>query len=443
MKARNNAAIAGTPGRGLSGATLGFFVGFAAVALLGPITHHLQSELRLTPLELGLALAAPMLSGSLLRIPFALWVDIGGGRRPMLVLLGLSIVGMAGLLILLDSAGANEIGGGFFPALLALATLCGCGIATFSVGIAQVSYWFPRAEQGRALGVYAGLGNMAPGIFSFLLPLAIASWGIAGAYWAWMIFLAAGALAYALVGVDAWYFQLVRSGVPGDEAAGAAANQGQALFPNSDTHVCMLEAARSASAWALVALYFVSFGGFLALTAWLPAYWSLYHRLPITSAGMLTALFSLTASGSRVVGGFIADRIGGRQTCRMAFLTIIAGAIVMASAAQVPLAVAAELAMAVGMGFANAAVFKMVPEYVPDAVGGAAGLVGGLGAFGGFVLPPLLAGFVQIAGVEGYARGFVLEAALALVAAIVATRLAPSALDEERPRLKDATVRVA
>ena len=48
--------------------------------------------------------------------------------------------------------------------------LCGCGIATFSVGTAQVSYWFPRGQQGSALGTYAGIGNLAPG--HLLLPAA-------------------------------------------------------------------------------------------------------------------------------------------------------------------------------------------------------------------------------------------------------------------------------
>ena len=127
----------------------------------------------------------------------------------------------------------------------------------------------------------------------------------------------------------------------------------------------------------------------------------------------------------------------------MAFLTVIGGSIVMASSSQVSVSLAAELAMALGMGFANAAVFKMLPEYVPDAVGGAAGLVGGLGAFGGFLLPPMLAAFVQLAGVEGYARGFLIETALALAAIIVASRLAVPARRAEHPRIEDATARVA
>jgi len=41
---------------------------------------------------------------------------------------------------------------GLYPVLLVLAMFAGCGIATFSVGVGQVSYWFPRKEQGGALG---------------------------------------------------------------------------------------------------------------------------------------------------------------------------------------------------------------------------------------------------------------------------------------------------
>jgi MFS transporter, NNP family, nitrate/nitrite transporter len=71
------------------------------------------------------------------------------------------------------------------------------------------------------------------------------------------------------------------------------------------------------------------------------------------------------------------------------------------------------LVMAVAMGVANAAVFKLVPQAVPEAVGGAAGWVGGIGAIGGFVLPNLLAFFLNI-GPVGYARGFLVFTVLAL-----------------------------
>jgi NNP family nitrate/nitrite transporter-like MFS transporter len=79
-------------------------------------------------------------------------------------------------------------------------------------------------------------------------------------------------------------------------------------------------------------------------------------------------------------------------------------------------AVAGALLLALGMGFANAAVFKLVPRYSPTAVGGAAGIVGGLGAFGGFVIPPVMGLFVRNLGRDGYAMGFVVFLGLSLVA---------------------------
>ena len=71
--------------------------------------------------------------------------------------------------------------------------------------------------------------------------------------------------------------------------------------------------------------------------------------------------------------------------------------------------------MAVGMGVANAAVFKLMPQYVPEAVGGAAGWIGGLGAFGGFLIPPIMGAFVRSQGETGYATGFIVFVGLALL----------------------------
>jgi len=74
----------------------------------------------------------------------------------------------------------------------------------------------------------------------------------------------------------------------------------------------------------------------------------------------------------------------------------------------------ASILLGVGIGVANAAVFGLVPTYVPEAVGGASGLVGGLGAFGGFAIPPILGLFVDLQGPAGYANGFVVFFVLAI-----------------------------
>ena len=70
-------------------------------------------------------------------------------------------------------------------------------------------------------------------------------------------------------------------------------------------------------------------------------------------------------------------------------------------------------------GFANAAVFKLVPKYSPMAVGGAAGIVGGLGAFGGFVIPPLMGLFIKISGTAGYGQGFMVFLVLGVLSLVL------------------------
>jgi len=53
---------------------------------------------------------------------------------------------------------------------------------------------------------------------------------------------------------------------------------------------------------------------------------------------------------------------------------------------------------------------------VPQAVGGAAGIVGGLGALGGFIIPPFLGAVVDALGTQGYAGGFFAYVVLAVMA---------------------------
>ena len=140
---------------------------------------------------LGLLIAAPQLTGSLLRIPFGACVDRVGGRLPMLTLLGLSLVGMWGLVFILLTIKTLSIAA--YPIVIMFGFLSGCGVASFSVGIPQVSYWCPQSRQGTALGAYGGIGNLAPGLFTMPLPYAIASCGLAGSYFAWFTFLLVGA----------------------------------------------------------------------------------------------------------------------------------------------------------------------------------------------------------------------------------------------------------
>ena len=410
------ATLKGTPGQGLFGATLGFFIGFAAVALFGPTAQRFQQAMNLSPVAVGFLIAMPALSGSLLRIPFSAWVDISGGRKPFLTLLSLSVVGMAGLAGVVGFYYPNRMTPGMYPVLLMLALLCGCGIATFSVGAGQTAYWFPQRKQGVALAIFGGVGNLAPGLFSFLIPIALSTLGLSGSYMVWVALLATGLVLYFMLGRNSPYFQLLEQGSAPEEARRLARAHGQELFPSGNLKESLLVSARIWKTWALVAIYFTTFGGFVALTAWLPTYWTGFFGLSAMAAGFLTALFSILTCVLRVIGGILSDRLleGGENTTILALLIMMVGAIVMVDAHEYELAIPGIVLLAFGMGVSNAGVFKIVPQAVPQAVGGAVGWVGGLGAFGGFAIPPLLAFAVKNLGKRGYAIGFIIFVFLAL-----------------------------
>lgn len=394
-------------------ATLGFFGGFAGVAVFGPLVPKFRDILGLSPFEAGLLAGMPNLTGSLLRIPFGAWVDKGGGRKPFLVLLAITLVGMGGLLILLHTSYPDNMGG-LYPVLLLLGVLIGCGIATFSVGIAQVAYWFPRREQGGPLGIYAGLGNTAPGLSSWALPAVVASLGILMAYGLWAIILIAITVAYALYMRDAPSFQLKKHGREPTREELAA--HGQELIPTGAVWHGLRQAAAEPATWTLVYFYFISFGGFLALTAWLPTYWHNTYDTSLSRGGLYTLVFSLVTALVRVPGGLLSDRITIRWSLIGNFLLIGAATVVVAFSSVFWISLTAVIGIAVGMGLQNAIVFKLVPHYVPHAVGGAAGWVGGLGALSGFLLPPIMGAVTgAIGGDAAYARSFLVMTGLTVL----------------------------
>jgi NNP family nitrate/nitrite transporter-like MFS transporter len=199
-----------------------------------------------------------------------------------------------------------------------------------------------------------------------------------------------------------------------------ASQRGQEMFPSGQVKDSLFRSARTRETWLLVAIYFTTFGGFLAMTSWLPVYWKSFFAVPAVTAGALTAVYSILASLCRVGGGSISDRLGGVPTLLLALGITGIGAVLMTLSRQSGLSVGAEILMAAGMGVSNAAVFKLVPQAVPQAVGGASGWVGGLGAFGGFTIPPVLGAIVAAQGPDGYASGFGIFIFLALLSLALA-----------------------
>jgi nitrate/nitrite transporter NarK len=366
----------GSPAAALVLATVSFLVCFAAWGLIGGLASTFAGLYKLSASQTALLVAIPVLLGSLARLPMGMLTDRLGGRQVFTALLVFSSV--AAFVVPLT---------GSYRALLVAAFLIGMAGSSFAVGAAFVSRWTPAAKQGTALGIY-GLGTLGQSLAVFIGPLVAARFGWPAVFRGSSVLL----FVWAIV-----YFLLARNppqpGRPATVAAMAAVLR------------------RAPRAWLLGAFYFLTFGGFVAFSIYLPTLLRAQFGLTPADAGFRAAGFVVAATLMRPVGGWLADRIGGAQVLSWVFGGVAVFSLLLTWPSMVPFTVGA-LSCALLLGLGNGAVFKLVPEHFPRDTGTVTGLVGALGGLGGFFPPLLLGVFRDRLGVIW--PGFVLLAATAL-----------------------------
>jgi NNP family nitrate/nitrite transporter-like MFS transporter len=119
----------------------------------------------------------------------------------------------------------------------------------------------------------------------------------------------------------------------------------------------------------LVFIYFISFGGFVALTAYLPVFNTEYHGTSGRVAGTFTASYSILASLSRTATGKHVDKIGGGKCTAMGLGWILLGSVLLGSSSPMDVHTFYQYGglffMGFGSGFTNAAVYKWIPKVEP------------------------------------------------------------------------------
>jgi MFS family permease len=131
------------------------------------------------------------------------------------------------------------------------------------------------------------------------------------------------------------------------------------------------------------------------------------------NAGLQAAIFTIGATFARPVGGWLADQLGGARVLIWVFAFVVLTRLVLAwQAGNANMVIITDLllALGVGLGFGNGAIFKLVAQYFPKNTGLVAGLVGAAGGLGGF-FPPLIMGAVKD-HTGSYAIGFLILAAM-------------------------------
>ncbi len=362
--------------RALTVSTVAFTTCFAVWTIFSIIGIQIQQDLNLSETEFGLLVGTPILSGSLIRLLLGIWSDQFGGR-------------IVYLLVMLSAACATFLLTAVTTYPMYLLAALGVGIAggSFAVGVAYVSRWYPKGKQGTALGIF-GLGNVGAAVTKFIAPFVMVAYG-------WHAVAQLWAAALILMASVFWFFTEDEPSLKARRASGA----------KPDSFIKQLEPLKNIQVWRFSLYYFCVFGAFVALALWLPRYLVGAYGFDIKTAGMLAAAYSIFASLFRALGGWLSDRYGARV---IMYWTFIIGAlctfilsypptdyIVHGIKGDITFSLAIQPAwfiffvsiLGLFMSFGKAAVYKHIPVYYPDNVGAVGGAVGMVGGLGGFLLP--------------------------------------------------------
>jgi NNP family nitrate/nitrite transporter-like MFS transporter len=369
-----------------TGALVACFAIFGSVAGMMPA---MQERLHLNDVQVGLVLAMPVLIGSIGRIPVGMLADRFGGRAVYLLVM------VSSLLPAFLFGWARE-----YWEVLACACLAGVPLALYPVGVAFISAWYPSHCHGRAIGMLT-LGSLGHSVALFGAPLIV---GILGYRWGFWI--AGCALAVSLTAFAVW----------GEDAP---APQYPSMLAK------LLHPMTRRMTWILSLFYFLTFGCFLSLSAFLPQFLVTSFHLSKADAGLRAAGFVTLMTISRPLGGVLADRFGGRRILLVAFPFIAAASLLMTLQQMVPFTIGA-LAVASAVGFGSGAILKLLPQYFPDTVGSVTGIVGAVGALGGFFPPIILGACRTLTG--SFALAYICLSLFAIGCAVIcAATIAPQA----------------
>ncbi|MFV2028675.1 MFS transporter [Neisseria sp. S1] len=369
----------------LFSSTWAFTVCFMVWMMLAVVGIPIKNELGLSETEFGILAATPVLSGSLVRVPLGIWTDRFGGRIVLFLLM------LACVPAIFVMQYANQ-----FWHFLLIGLIMGLAGGSFSVGTPYVARWFPKNQQGLAMGIF-GAGNAGSALNKFLAPALIA-------YGTWHF--VPTVYAAIMLGTAVLFWFTSYSDKSHQVSSSVTLKQQLALL--KDPGVLRYSQ-----------LYSVVFGGYVGLALWMTKYYVGEYGLSLQTAAFLAACFSLPGGVLRAFGGYLSDKFGAYKVtwavmwvCWVCFFllsypqtqlhiqTTDGGTMAMHIGLNVTVFTILMFAVGIAMAVGKASVFKFVADDYPTNIGAVSGIVGLAGGLGGFLLPIMFGALEDITGIR-------------------------------------------
>ncbi len=348
------------------------FLGFAVWASWSIVVPQLAAAgFALTVDQQFWLVAVPGLVGATLRIPYTFAVPRFGGRNWTVVSALLLLLPATALALVVTDPSTP------FWVLMVVAALAGLGGGNFASSMANISFFYPEREKGRALGLNAAGGNIGTAFVQLTVPIVVVAGGGLALERAGLMFVPLILVAAVL----AWRRMSNLVGARADYRAFGAAT--------GNRHT-----------WIISFLYIGTFGSFIGYAGTFPTL--LAGQFPEITLS-LAFLGALVGSLARPVGGALADRLGGARVTIGSFAVMAAGAVGAVAALRTHsfgLFLGSFLVLFVATGAGNGATYRMIPAVfqvgatTPEraararkAAAGCIGIAGAIGAFGGFLVP--------------------------------------------------------
>jgi NNP family nitrate/nitrite transporter-like MFS transporter len=256
--------------------------------------------------------ALPGISGAVLRIFYSFMVPIFGGRLWTTLATWSLMIPAVGIGYAVQQPSTPYI------VFLGLALLCGLGGGNFASSMANISFFFPKAEKGNALALNAGLGNLGVSVVQFLVPIAITA-GVFGWFGGDPVMVKTGTQEIPLWLQNAgfiWVPFIVASafavwfGMNDIASAKASFTEQAVIFQRKHN-------------WLMCWLYTGTFGSFIGYSAGFPLLAK--TQFPAVDALPFVFLGPLVGALSRSATGWVSDKWGGGRVTIWVFLLMMVG----------------------------------------------------------------------------------------------------------------------